>query len=372
MNRMTERQYWLYFSGVVGLESRKKIFALDMFGGPEGIYRAGEEQLRKCPVLGENHIGQLMALKNVDYSEEEEKFQQDNIHFVTYLEETYPEKLRYIPDMPLTLFYKGSLPENLRPSVAIVGSRKCSFYGREMCLDFSKRLAECGIDIISGMALGVDGFAHRGALEAGGRTYAVVGSGVDICYPTQNKDIYRRLSEENGDNPGGVISEYYPGTTPLPLLFPQRNRIISGLADVLLVVEARIHSGTAITVGHALEQGREVFAIPGRIGDTVSDGCNQLIKNGARLTTGPEDIVEELKAQYEMLLQVEKKKKKAKLDGLSPDEQIIYKELSLQPMSLSELAEKTGLPCGVLSKALVRMEMMDIAEEVGKNSYIGK
>lgn len=368
---MTERQYWLYMSRVIGIDTRRKQLALEMFGGPEGVYRAGEEQLKKCPALEEKHIGQLLVFRNEDFAAEEEKLAEAGINFVTYLDAEYPEKLRYLPDMPLTLFYRGSLPEKCRPSVAIVGSRKCSFYGREMCLDFAKRLAECKIDIISGMALGVDGFAHRGAMEAGGKTYAVLGSGADVCYPAQNRDIYRRLSEPDGAG-GGIISEYYPGTAPLPMLFPPRNRIISGLADVLLVVEARLHSGTAITVGHALEQGKEVFAIPGRIGDSISDGCNQLIKNGARLTTGPEDIVEELKTQYEILLQVEKKKKKNLRAGLSGEEQKIYKELSLQPVTINELSVRTGLSCGVISKSIVRLEMMDLAEEVGKNSYIGR
>ncbi|MBO4780946.1 MAG: DNA-protecting protein DprA, partial [Lachnospiraceae bacterium] len=169
---------------------------------------------------------------------------------------------------------------------------------------------------------------------------------------------------------GCLISEYYPGDKALPYNFPQRNRIISGLCDILLVVEAGKKSGTFITVDHALEQGREIFAIPGRIGDTVSDGCNSLIKNGAMMATEPEDIIEELKAKYTMLLTAEKSRKKGKKTELPDDEKKIYENLDVVPTQINEIAERTGIDPGTLGQLLIGMELKGLIKEVGKNLYI--
>ena len=381
---MTGKEYWLYLSRVKGMESGRRRILLDMLGTPEEIYKAGEAVLRSIPLLEDFHIGQLLNYRNTDYEKELESFTKAGIGFVTVDEKEYPGRLRDIPDAPPFLFYKGELPGQDKPSVAMVGSRKCSIYGREMCLKFSESLAAAGIDIISGMAAGVDGFAHRGAIKAGGKTYAVLGCGVDVCYPAMNRDIFDTLSgkqdrirtdktESDGDNVksyGGIISEYYPGDKALPYNFPQRNRIISGLCDILLVVEAGKKSGTFITVDHALEQGREIFAIPGRIGDTVSDGCNSLIKNGAMMATEPDDIIEELKNHYEMLLTVEKKKKKTVKEKLSGEEKEVYDRLEPVPIGINEISGLTGVGFDRLSMILISLELKGLIKEVGKNLYI--
>ena len=381
---MTGKEYWLYLSRVKGMESGRRRILLDMLGTPEEIYKAGEAMLRSIPLLEDFHIGQLLNYRNTDYEKELESFTKAGIGFVTVDEKEYPGRLRDIPDAPPFLFFKGELPGDNEPAVAMVGSRKCSIYGREMCLKFSESLAAAGIDIISGMAAGVDGFAHRGAIKAGGKTYAVLGCGVDVCYPAMNRDIFDTLSgkqdrirtdkmESGGDNVksyGGIISEYYPGDKALPYNFPQRNRIISGLCDILLVVEAGKKSGTFITVDHALEQGREIFAIPGRIGDTVSDGCNSLIKNGAMMATEPDDIIEELKNHYEMLLTVEKKKKKTVKEKLSGEEKEVYDRLEPVPIGINEISGLTGVGFDRLSMILISLELKGLIKEVGKNLYI--
>ena len=381
---MTGKEYWLYLSRVKGMESGRRRILLDMLGTPEEIYKAGEAMLRSIPLLEDFHIGQLLDYRNTDYEKELESFTKAGIGFVTVDEKEYPGRLRDIPDAPPFLFFKGELPGDNEPAVAMVGSRKCSIYGREMCLKFSESLAAAGIDIISGMAAGVDGFAHRGAIKAGGKTYAVLGCGVDVCYPAMNRDIFDTLSgkqdrirtdktESDGDNVksyGGIISEYYPGDKALPYNFPQRNRIISGLCDILLVVEAGKKSGTFITVDHALEQGREIFAIPGRIGDTVSDGCNSLIKNGAMMATEPDDIIEELKNHYEMLLTVEKKKKKTVKEKLSGEEKEVYDRLEPVPIGINEISGLTGVGFDRLSMILISLELKGLIKEVGKNLYI--
>ena len=387
---MTDREYWLYLSRVKGMESGRRKILLEMFGSAENIYGATEQELRNIPLLEDFHIDQLIAYRNTDYTKELERFERQGIGFVTVDDEDFPEKLREIPDAPPFLFYKGELPGRDVPAVAMVGSRKCSIYGREMCLKFAERLAGAGILIISGMAAGVDGFSHRGAIKAGGKTMAVLGCGVDVCYPSMNRDIFDTLSgvdsfysrsltgkKDNDKDPDGnglhfgcLISEYYPGDKALPYNFPQRNRIISGLCDILLVVEAGKKSGTFITVDHALEQGREIFAIPGRIGDSVSDGCNSLIKNGAMMATEPEDIIEELKAKYTMLLAAEKSRKKGKKTELPDDEKKVYENLDVVPTQINEIAERTGIDPGTLGQLLIGMELTGLIKEVGKNLYI--
>ncbi|MBO4337823.1 MAG: DNA-processing protein DprA [Lachnospiraceae bacterium] len=363
---MTDKEYWLYFASIKGLEPARRNLLLETLGSPEEIYKAPERVLRGIPLLEEHHISRILAERNVDFETEAERINDLGIHFISSDDKGFPERLKCIPDAPKFLFYKGELPKDTVPAVAVIGSRKCSFYGREMCLDFSGRLAAAGIIIVSGMASGVDGFAHRGALNAKGKTIAVLGCGVDVCYPTMNRDIYDRICEGNGS----IISEYYPGEAPLPYYFPLRNRIISGFADVLLVVEARKKSGTFITVDHALEQGKEIFAIPGRIGDTISDGCNSLIKNGAHLAAGPEDIIEELKVKYESLIRAEKSRKKKKEIMPEGEAGRVYECLSYHPVQINEISEKTGIPCGQLSSILIELEMKELIEEVGKNIYI--
>ncbi|MBR4144636.1 MAG: DNA-processing protein DprA [Lachnospiraceae bacterium] len=375
---MTEREYWLYLSRVKGMESGRRRILLDMFGTPEEIYKASEAALRSIPLLEDFHIDQLLSYRSTDYEKEMEKFIRAGIGFVTVNEKEYSDRLRNIPDAPPFLFYRGELPLKDKPAVAMVGSRKCSMYGREMCMKFSYELAAAGIEIISGMAAGVDGFAHRGAIKAEGKTFAVLGCGVDVCYPSMNRDIFDTLSGKRDEEKtvgekksyGGIISEYYPGDKALPYNFPQRNRIISGLCDILLVVEAGKKSGTFITVDHALEQGREIFAIPGRIGDTVSDGCNSLIKNGAMMATEPEDIIEELKSHYEMLLSVEKKRKKTVKEKLSAEEKEVYDRLEPVPIGINEISGLTGVGYEKLTGILISLELKGLIKEAGKNLYI--
>ena len=205
----------------------------------------------------------------------------------------YPRRLLEIPQAPKQLYVKGRLPEEGMPSVAIIGARDCSYYGQEVAKRLGRLFGENGIQVISGMARGIDGIGQQAALQAGGSSFAVLGCGADICYPRQNQDLYDRLCKQ-----GGVISEYEWGTPPRAGNFPPRNRIVSGLADAVIVVEARKKSGTLITVDMALEQGKEVYAVPGRLVDDLSSGCNYLIKNGAGILLDMEEFMEELWKQY--------------------------------------------------------------------------
>ena len=213
-----------------------------------------------------------------------------NIKWTHISKEDYPKRLLNIVDPPLLLFYKGKLPDENKPCVSIIGARECSTYGEKVAEMFSKELSIEGVQIISGMARGIDGISQRNSIKVGGRTFGVLGCGVDIVYPPDNEDIFNDILKD-----GGLISEFEPGTEPKKQYFPSRNRIISGLSDIVLVVEARKKSGTYITVTQALEQGREVYAVPGRITDGLSDGCNSLIASGAGVAASPDSILEALK-----------------------------------------------------------------------------
>lgn len=217
------------------------------------------------------------------------ELQEKNIQMCCYHEGNYPVKLINIPDPPFCLYYRGHLPEEHIPSVAIIGARECSAYGEYIASELGKVLGKQGIQVISGMARGIDGISQWTALEAGGVSYGVLGCGVDVCYPKSNKGLYDELLLK-----GGILSTYPPGTKPQSKLFPPRNRIVSGLSDVLVVIEARQRSGTSITVEMALEQGREIYAVPGRITDRLSDGCNKMIKEGAHVFLSPEDFILDL------------------------------------------------------------------------------
>lgn len=216
--------------------------------------------------------------------------QEDEIFFITPFDENYPEKLRNIPDAPGGLYVRGRLPVESEVTVAVIGARDCSDYGRYVAEGLGAFFGKNGVTVVSGMARGIDGISQWAAMEAGGTSIGVLGCGADICYPAKNRALFDRLAEQ-----GTILTEYPPGTPPKAMNFPARNRIVSGLADAVVVVEARSKSGTLITVDMALEQGREVFVVPGRITDRLSDGCNRLIKQGAEILLSPEELLAELR-----------------------------------------------------------------------------
>lgn len=295
------------------------------------------------------------------------KLETAGIGFVTAREPEYPKRLVEIPDAPYALYYAGRLPEAARPTVAIIGARNCSEYGRGMARQFGEMLAAAGVQIISGMARGIDGIGQQAALRAGGYSLGVLGCGVDICYPPENRPLYEELIRA-----GGICSEYPPGITPRAVLFPPRNRIISGLCDAVLVIEAKERSGTLITVDMALEQGREVYALPGRATDLLSQGCNRLIRQGAALVMSPQELLQELgaaggdKEVYEQ-------------QALFKPEDISGRLLALldyQPKSMEQIRQEyavlygEGLSVPELCRELLGLCAGGVAGRVGGNYYV--
>ena len=272
----------------------------------------------------------------------------------------YPDKLRNFKDRPKRLYVKGKLPDPNRKSVAIIGARMCSYYGRTQAYEFAKEFASCGVQVISGLARGIDGWAHKGAIDGGGETFAVLGCGVDICYPSQNINLYREIQKK-----GGIISEYEEGEKPLGWHFPLRNRIISGLADIVLVIEAKKKSGSLITVEYALEQGKSVYALPGRVGEALSEGCNNLIFQGAQIAKNVEIILEEL----EILDKMTKEKNKKTEIRLARKEEMVYSCVDLKPKHLDEIIKLTDLELLEVQEILVKLELMELVTEPIKNYY---
>ncbi len=286
---ITEEAYAYMLHNVPGLGKKSLLRLFEEFGSCEEIYKSNTKFFEK--ILTQKQINSLESVRRKwDINGEFDHLYRMGIDFYLCTSDKYPTRLKDVPDYPFALYCKGNMPDEKRPSVSIIGARNSSEYGKYVARMFGERLAMAGVQIVSGMARGIDGIAQQSAMSVGGDSYGVLGSGVDVCYPEENRGLYEALLSK-----GGIISEYIPGTMPRPQLFPPRNRIISGLSDAVIVVEARQKSGTLITVDMALEQGREVFAVPGRICDNLSSGCNSLIKQGAEIATAPEDIVEYLR-----------------------------------------------------------------------------
>jgi len=263
---------------------------LGRFGTEFDLYHASDQCIESASLLTANQLKELLERRrtwNID--KEWDRVIAEDIVIVSVTDSDYPERLRNINGLPYMLFYKGKLPDEDKPSIAIIGARMCSEYGKSMARYFAEGLAEQGVQIISGLASGIDGLSQRAAINAGGESYGVLGTGIDVCYPTNNRDLYNELQDH-----GGIISEFPLGTRPLAMNFPKRNRIISGLADLVLVIEAKPRSGTSITVSMALDQGRQVFAVPGRVGDALSQGCNTMIADGAGIACDVDSILSEL------------------------------------------------------------------------------
>ncbi|MCR4618441.1 MAG: DNA-processing protein DprA [Lachnospiraceae bacterium] len=372
----------LYFikklCSVPSFNGRLGIDIINHFGSAENLFSADEKTL--ASLLKPSMFKNLMK---ADYEDKDNHYS-----FVSIYDEEYPLILKKISDPPLGFWYYGKLPDKKLPSVAVIGARDCSDYGAYIAKTIGTYLAKSGVQVISGLARGIDGIAQRAALDSGGYSAAVLGSGVDICYPASNLDTYEKLKKD-----GCIISTYKPGTKALPINFPPRNRIVSGLCDAVIVIEARQKSGTLITVDMALEQGREVFAVPGRITDRLSDGCNALIGQGANVFLSPEIFLCELSELFEakkegeyhpktghfkpLQLSEDTKKKHRGFSGneenldISGEEKKVLESLSLSPITADELSLKLPeFDYATLSMLLMQLLIDGHISQIGQGSYV--
>ena len=343
---------WLALRRLPGVGTRTQFDLLEHFGSIEAIFSASRGQLEKALVGKNEAIDALLAGpdENVLKSELEWLSEQGH-HLMTWSDPDYPVLLREIPDPPLVLYIAGERPLLSAQQLAIVGSRNPTPMGRENARAFAKSLAGAGLAITSGMALGVDSAAHRGALEAGGKTIAVAGTGLDRVYPARHRDLAHEIVKH-----GALVSEFPLGTPPLPENFPVRNRIISGLSLGTLVVEAALQSGSLITARMANEQGREVFAIPGSIHAPQSRGCHALIRQGAKLVETAQDILEELGPLAGVALQAahENTPPGPRLDSTM---ETLLEQIGHDPVSIDALIERCGLTADAVSSMLLQMEL---------------
>lgn len=361
---MEERWYEFWLASVEGITSQRKLLFREKGLSAKELYNIEETA---CSIVSETERRCIKeSKKQKNWIEAYEKAMEQRIGFVTALEKDYPEKLKNIHGMPYALFYKGKLVfEKEAVNIGIVGARRCSAYGETMTLKFAEHLAERGIHIISGMARGVDGIAHRGALNVKGKTCAVLGCGVDMCYPKEHRGLYQDIEQR-----GCILSEYPPGVAPLARNFPARNRIISGLSDILLVMEAKEKSGSLITADMALEQGKDVYALPGNVENELSRGCNRLISQGAGILLGVEEFIEELEINGKISDKIGSLKVNSDKKVLETEENLVYSCLGLYPKNREEILKETGLAPGQLMRILVALELKGYIIERSRNDYI--
>lgn len=353
---MDGRAYWVWLSSVPGVGARRFYKLMEAFGSPQAVFEASEQALStQRDALGEKALEQVrMSRQGALLSKAEGLLSMPALQILTLLSPEYPPLLKTIYDPPPVLYGKGLALRSECRMIAVVGSRRSSEYGRQSAARFCETLARSGAAVVSGLARGIDTYAHRGALKAeGGYTIAVLGCGVDIVYPPENRWLYDRIVQQ-----GTLLSEYPPGTYPAAGNFPARNRIISGLCRGLVVVEAGLKSGALITVDYALEQGREVYALPGNVGSPFSEGTNKLLKEGARLITDPEEILEDIGLSGSK--PVQKNEDAVPLDFF---ESRVYNALEEGAKGLDELLNATGLEAGRLQAALTLMEIKGIIKQ---------
>jgi DNA processing protein len=355
-----DRPFWVAFLLADIASSFTMLSLLEHFGSLESAWTADEVQLRR--VLGGRARalgGVLRTRSSIDVPSVMEKLERDAVSVVTLAESGYPRLLREIAAPPPVLFYKGQLLETDSMAVAVVGTRKSTAYGRELATELGAGLAKAGVTVVSGMATGIDGFAHRAALDAGGRTIAVLGSGIYDIYPREHVSLARRIWEQ-----GALVSDILPDAKPDRWNFPARNRIISGLSLGVVVVEAPEKSGALITVDFAADQGRDVFAVPGMATSRASAGCNRILRDGARLVRSAADVIEDLRihasaepieAQQPLLL--------------DEHERRVLNVLTSEPRHIDDVVETSGIPMPQVSAILLMLELQQLVQNGGAQYY---
>lgn len=362
---------WIWLANLKGLITRKKVELLRIFNSPAEIYNADAVELAKTGVLTRDNISAILSEKYREtVNRTIEDIDRKHIDVITLNNSSYPKLLKNICDPPICLYVKGRLKAD-ELSIGVVGSRQASGYGISLSKKISSELAQHNICIVSGMARGIDTAAHLGALSSEGRTIAVLGCGPDLVYPPENKKLMDQIIES-----GAVISEYPPGVEPAPHHFPVRNRIVSGMSVGVLVVEAGEKSGSLITAQLALEQGRDVYALPGNVININSKGTNRLIQDGAKLITSVQDILDELHwykhFDTKNVLDLESHRSKKKINSrfdLGDEEKEVVELLSLESLQIDEIQKKLSVEMPLLHSILLSLEMKGLIKRKPGGKY---
>ncbi|MDO8489379.1 MAG: DNA-processing protein DprA [Candidatus Omnitrophota bacterium] len=361
---MTELEAFVGLNLISNIGSVRLSKLLEVFGKSQEIFSAKYEHLASISGIGSQIAHDIIVFKKENIEKELSSADKRGVKILALNDNNYPEKLRQIPGAPIVLYLLGNITAQDDLAIGIVGSRVASFYGLSSAEKFAAELSACGITIVSGLARGVDTYAHRGALKVKGRTIAVMGSGFNNIYPAENADLAKEISFS-----GAVISEFPMESKPLAQNFPRRNRLISGLSCGVLITEAARNSGALITADFALEQGREVFALPGRIDSVGSIGANALIKQGAKLVTCCDDILEELNLiavnKNEPVLPQEHQKV-----ACPDDENMLYECISRQPVAIDDLVEKTSLPSNRILSLILKLQFKKLIKELPGKQFM--
>jgi len=359
--------YALALSQISGIGNVTYKRLIDRFGSAREVFDAGKKRISEIPYITADKAGAIVSFDNWESIKEQiKKVEDSGVKILSMEDEEYPQKLKMIYDAPPVLYIKGNFAEDDKIPVAVVGSRHPSTYGSLSAEKIASGLARKGVTVVSGMAMGIDSKAHRAALNAGGRTIAVLGSGIDVIYPSENKSLYNDIIKN-----GVVISEFSLGTRPEPSNFPRRNRIISGLSVGVVVVESTKKGGALITAELALKENREVFAIPGNIDSARSQGTNKLIQKGAKLVESVDDIMEELKYNLGAEFNLELPQQKDLFindDSLTDAEKKTLVCLSTESVHVDTVIEESGFKSEVVLKILLDLELKGFVKQIpGKN-----
>lgn len=355
---LPERAYWVAFHHVPYIGPARLRRLLDTFGTLERAWHAPVDMLRTC--LESRPLTELIsARRDYDIAVKYLEVTDAGIDVITLADDAYPSLLREVPAPPSVLYVRGQLLETDQTAVAIVGTRRVSAYGRDMAARVASDLAKQGVTIVSGLARGVDGIAHQAAIDAGGRTIAVLGSGVDRIYPPEHRNLARRIAEQ-----GAIVSDYLPGTAPDAVNFPPRNRIISGLSLGVVVIEAPDRSGALITVDFAADQGRDVFAVPGPATAPNSAGCLRMIREGARMVRSADDVLEDLR-----LLHTGAERVVQPALPMDEGDRRLLSILTSQPMHLDDIAALADVASSEAAGKLMMFELQGLVRNAGAQHY---
>ena len=355
------QQFWLGLHLIpnFGIATLSKLLA--HFESAEALWREPDSSIMRLDLPGKLLRQFCAARKTIDLPREMDRVARAGASLITLEDEAYPKLLRTLPDRPILLYVRGALAPGNGSAVAVVGTRKASRYGKDVAFKLSSQLARQGVTIVSGMAHGIDAAAHRGALDVGGKTIAVVATGIDRVYPREHADLATNIEAE-----GAIITEMPLGSAPLGKNFPQRNRIISGLSLGVLIAEAPIKSGALNTVSHAIDQGRDVFAVPHNIFSLSGRGGNILIQEGAKLVASVEDILEELQVSH---INVETRSRAQAIQPSNDAEDAVMQQLSADPVHVDFIVRQTELPTATVTSTLTMLELKGLAESAGPMQY---
>ncbi len=353
---------WLNSENILGIKTINKL--IQHFGSTEGIWYNLHEEKANITFINDNLINNLINKRNNFEEKLLSRLEKEKVQIISIFDENYPKKLKNIINPPGILYCKGDMNCLSNLSIGIVGSRKATDYGKFCADKFARELSDLGITIVSGLAYGIDTIAHKSTLKAKGKTIGVIGCGINIIYPSKNRELYEEI-ENSG---GAIITEYPFDMKPVSFNFPNRNRIISGLSCGVLVVEAQDKSGTLITASHAADQGRDVFAIPGNINSIFSIGTNKLIKDGAKPVMNVEDIIEEI-SEFDYINN-KPIKKDINYDILNKTEQDIVKIIKDKEKSFDDIVALSGYSVGEILSTLTLLEMKSIIIQTNGKKFI--